>query len=267
MRKSVLVVRLHMCLLVFALIPFSLYASGPTLQNLNAGQIQSVLKDFATATFPAHATAAGSYGTIFGFEVGLIGGIADSPGIASLSTSEKVDSLPKAAFLAAATAPFGLGAELAILPVKVGDFEYDYYSLGLRWTFTDLIKVVPFDIKFRIQYTDSSISYKQTISGVDTVATYDGKTTAYSLTFGKRILIVEPYAGFGVINGKHSLKATGSATFFDSTVTDSQREKQKLDDTYYFVGADVHLLIFTVGAEMTKVYDNTIVMGKLALGF
>lgn len=258
--------------LSLAIVCFSMLATStssaalPSFQNLSANDVQGVLKDFAAVTFPGNATTASSYGKVFGFEAGVIGGTAKSPNVDRL-VPENVDKLPRGAFLLAASTLFGLGAEVSILPVKVGGFDYDYKSFGVRWTFTDLFDILPFDMKLRYQRTSASMKYSQNVSGVPVNVDYSGDSDNLSLTIGKRILIVEPFVGFGTIRGKHDIKATGQTTIFANDVTVSQREGLKINDTYYFLGANVHLLVLSLGAELAKVYDNTVITGKLSFGF
>jgi hypothetical protein len=241
-------------------------AAVPTFQNLTANDINGALTDFAAVTFPGNATTAGSYGKIFGFEAGVTGGTANSPNVDRL-VSENVSKLPRGSLMLAASTLLGLGAEVNIMPIKVGGFEYDYKSLGVRWTFTDLFSILPVDMKIRFQRTSAKMTYQQTLSGVPVDVKYKSDTDAISLTIGKRILIVEPFVGFGYISGEHSLSAAGNATIFDTAVTASQRENIELNDAYYFLGVNFHLLIFNLGAELAKVYDNTVITGKLTFGF
>jgi len=241
-------------------------AAAPNFQNLTADQVKGVMKDFASSMYPTTVTGASSLGTVFGFQVGVIGGASESPTIDSL-VSNDVSKMPKGAFIGVVTFPFGLGLEAGLMPVTVGDFEYGYTHIGGRWTITKLLNIPILELKLKFDTVNADIKFKQEVSGVPVNVTYDNKATAYSLTAGINLLVVEPYVGIGRIESKSSLKATGSATIFDSSIPVGANENVKSKDTYTFLGVDVGLLFFKLGAEYAKVYGNSVYTGKLAFGF
>lgn len=242
-------------------------AAAPNFNNLSEGQINGVLKDFASSMYPTTVSGASSLGKLFGFELGVEVGAAESPNVDALTT-EKVDKFPKAAFMGIVSVPFGLGAEVAILPVKVGDFEYNYYSVGARWTITDAFSFIPFfDLKLRAQVSNGEMKFKDQIAGVPTDVTFDHKSFAYNLTIGKKILFIEPYLGFGHISGKNSLTSSGTVSIFNVSVPVTAHQDVKLSDNYYYLGAQLHLFILNLGLEWAKVYDNKVITGKLSFGF
>ncbi|HAZ12626.1 MAG: hypothetical protein A2X86_11490 [Bdellovibrionales bacterium GWA2_49_15] len=253
-----------LCSLIFAL---QAAADQPTLSNVTQGQLDGIYKDLGSIMYPTTVSGASSLGKIFGFEIGVLGGVADSPHIDAL-VPENVSRLPKAGLMGIVTVPFGLGIEASILPVTVGDFEYDYMSIGGRWTINEVISAIPFiDLKLKVDFTKAELKWKQTISNVPVNVTYENKSTAYSLTVGKKILFIEPFAGLGRIDGKSSLTSTGTVSIFDVSVPLSAREDVSQSDTYYFLGCQLHLLFLNLGAELAKVYDNQVVVGKLSFGF
>ena len=253
---------------IYALIfTMEVSASQPTFSDVTQGQLSGIYKDLGAVMYPTTVSGASSLGTLFGFEVGFLAGAGDSPHVNEL-VPENVDKLPKAGLMAIVSVPFGLGVEASVLPVKVEGFEYDYKAIGGRWTFTDVFHFIPFlDMKLKVDYTTAELKWQQSISNVPVDVTYENKSVAYSLTVGKKILFIEPYAGLGRISGKSTLKSTGTVSIFDTSVPVSATEDAKHKDTYYFLGAQLHLLFINTGLEMAKVYGNKVIVGKFTFGF
>ncbi len=264
MRRYVFLLLLPLYVLFFT---FEVRAAQPTFSNLLQDQLDGLYKDLGTIMYPTTVSGASSLGKIFGFEVGVLAGAGNSPHVDAL-TPDKVDKLPKAGLMGIVTAPFGLGVEASVLPVKVNGFEYDYKAIGGRWTVNEVFSAIPIiDLKLKLDFTSADLKWHQNIGTIPVEVNYKNTSVAYSVTVGKKILFIEPYAGLGRIHGKSSLTSTGTVSIFNTSVPVSAREDVAHSTTYYFFGADFHLLLLHLGVEMANVYDNRVVVGKLSFGF
>lgn len=241
------------------------YSAVPQLTNLTSAQISSVITDFASDFVPTNVSGASSLGDIIGFRVGLIGGLTDAPGLSDL-TMTQVDKLPVLGAYARLGIPFGVSFDLTILPIDLAGFTYKYNSIGTQWTFTDLLEW-PLEMQLRLNYTTAKLAWQVDDALLSSTVTYDHSSFNMALVISKKFLFIEPYIGFGRVSGSNDLTAVGTATIFDSSVSQSQRVGVDTKDNYYFLGIDVNLLLVQVGAEYAKNFSNQRISGRISFGF
>ena len=141
--------------------------------------------------FPTTVSPASTHGKLFGTETSLTGGTSDSPTINGM-VSENFGVIPKVGATIIFTFPKGLGFEVILLPLNSEGLEFSFYSYGIGWTITNLLKI-PIDIKLRAQSSSGDLRFNQTLSGNNIGVSYSNKSMAYNATFSKKFFIFEGF--------------------------------------------------------------------------
>lgn len=259
------------------LIGSSTLASSPSLDLLTQQQADSVSKEFSANFIHTAVAPASGLGEIFGLEVGLVAGITESPEIDKLSksfdSSSSVDKLPHAGILGSVTIPFGLTAEVTLIPEVGGDVKFEHTSYALKWTFSQMLKL-PFDLAARIHGSSSTLSYKDVINNsstsntdVNTTVTYDTSSFGYNLSISKKLLFVEPYFGVGRVSTDTEIKtnATTNVSIFSFSAANSYKSSNS--GFHMFAGLNLNLFLLKIGAEYSKVMSVSRYTGKLSFYF
>lgn len=251
--------------------------------NLNEDDVKTVISELGTSFSHTTVSSAGSLGKIFGIEAAIVGGVVESKGIDRLvqessSDGEGVEVIPYGAIIAAVSLPMGLGGEVSFIPSQeaFGDFEYNKLGFAFKWTLTDALLALPFDMSVKAHHTVASLSFDQTINNSSTGNTDVNATVDYSsnisglqLIVGKSLLLVSPYIGIGYIrvDGELEVSASGGGTIFDPSFSSAQTVDELESGFEYFAGLQLNLLIIRAAVEVGKVLDNTKVAVKLGLKF
>ncbi|MCB9062644.1 MAG: hypothetical protein H6622_14060 [Halobacteriovoraceae bacterium] len=248
------------------ILSINIYAGTPTLLNLTESDATKVLNDVNTSFVPTTVSGASSLGTIFGFQIGAVGGLSDAPNIKSLTSSaggQKFDQLPILNALIQLHGPFGLGVDVNILPIDVGDFKYDYFNLGLKWTFTDVFTAIPFNIKLKLDFASGELQYTETESSLTSKVTLQSDIQQYSLVFSKKLIFIEPYFGLGYVNADSTIKYSGTASILSFATSYNKSDS----DLNIFGGIELDLFVMRLGFEYGSVFGNSRLIGKLSFGF
>jgi len=250
--------------------------SFPTLSQDNLDAIE---KDIAANTTLHDALPASSLGSIFGFELGLVGGLTKSADINALvqqvSPSTDAGYLPHAGLVGAVTVPGGLTVEAMYLPKQsFSEVSYQQYAFGLKWTMSDGIMVLPLNLAVRGFYGKSQLDFNQTVTDPNTsqpVAVTG--TNAMSVTgiqllaSPKWIPILEPYAGIGYLRGNGEMSVSGATTGTMFSFTSSQSASSSPTSTQLLIGLDVRLLLIGLGAEWSRAFGTDTYTAKLSVKF
>lgn len=247
-------------------------AQDLTLQNLNQDDLEDIVGDFSAVFNHTTVSGAGSLGNIFGFELGLVGGLTKTPKIDSLAdesgTDQKADTIPHAELIGLLTVPAGITVDVGMLP-KVGndEFKFSSYSLGVKWTPTDILLDWPLSVAIKGQMTKTDATFKQDIQTVPTTFDYKNTITAFTLLVSKNFVLVEPYVGYSLLSAKGELDVTGSTQVFDAAYTTSQSASAKKSSSGFVLGAELKLLVFKAGLEYAHLFDTNRYSAKLAFYF
>ncbi len=255
-------------ILVLAIGSASAAAVSVPFNNLSHEDMNKIVGDMSANFLHTSVSGASSLGRIFGFEVGLKAGKANTPNlkdvVANYDPGTKVDSLPHASLLGVLTVPLGITVEMGLVP-KVGsdEFKYSTNSLAAKWTPTDTILDLPFSLAGKVSYSVTNLDTTETINSVVTKYNFEDKVTAFTALISKDFIIVEPYFGIGMASAKGNLSATGATTVFQAGVSGEANRSSSL----WLVGAEVKLLIFKLGAEYANVFGASSYTGKLSFYF
>lgn len=256
------------------------WSSDLTLPTLTQDDFNSIMRELSANATLHNVAPPSSMGSIFGFELGIVGGAAATPDIDGLvkktSSGTSVGYLPHVGLIGAVTVPFGITGELAFIPkVDTGDIKFQQLAVALKWTLTDtLLPVLPVNIAVRGFMTKTEFSFQQIINnastgGLDVNAsvTHDNTVSGLQLMVSPKFIpVIEPYAGIGAIKANAKLgvnAATG--TLFD--FTNAQSAETSPTSTQVFLGVEARMLLVALGFEYSRIFDTNTYTGKLSFKF
>lgn len=264
---------------VLCLFNFSAGASDFNFNNVNEADLKKIIGDFSGNFVHTSVSGASSLGSLFGFELGLAGGISTTPGLNSLI--KKSDPLAEDARLihggivAQISVPFGLTFEGSAIPSLGNEtMKITTTNFGLRWTMTDTIFNLPFSLALKAHTSRTSLRFATVINNsstanlpVDSKLELASSSNGLALVLSKELLIFEPYLGIGVLKSSGEFRILGSGNIFDSSLTTEQSASASTSGIHFFGGAEVKLFFLKAGLEYSKTIDVSRVTGKLALSF
>jgi hypothetical protein len=244
--------------------------SAPSFTSIDANDMVALTKEFSAGNSLHTLTRAAPMGAVFGFEFGLIGGVAQTPQIDSLvkraSPSSSLPNFPHTGITAGLSIPLGITFEGTYIPqITSADGNYQQYGLALKYssTFAALINVA-----IRGFLTSTQFSFTQVISSVNNTVKFDNSVNGFQLLLSPAYLpIIEPYVGIGMINGKGTLSVTGSATIFNTSYTAQQTADAAQSSVQMIAGVGLKLTPLVLGVEYARLFDTNTFTGKLAFGF
>jgi len=220
-----------------------------------------------------------SMGSIFGFEVGVVGGLTQSPGINQqvqrISPSTNAGTVPHAGLVAAVTVPGGITVEGLYLPkLTAAEFSYQQYALALKWTMTDGLFLLPVNLAARGFYAKSMLEFSQTLTDptstlqVPVTGTNHTSVTGLQLFLSPKLIpVIEPYVGIGLLSASGTLATSGAtaATLFSFSSNTSAGSASS--STQLFAGIDVRLLLVGLGLEWSRAFGTDSYTAKFSFKF
>ncbi|MES2962362.1 MAG: DUF6588 family protein [Bdellovibrionota bacterium] len=265
----------------FALVFFfaiGAHAQSPALPTLSQSDFNNVIRELAANSLFNSVTPASSLGALFGVEVGLTGGVTNTPEINRLVNTQipntKADYFPHASLLAAVTFPIAVTAEVLYVPqVSSQSVKYDAVGAALKWTPTDGLLVWPLNMSVRGFLTKTKVSFNQIINNastanqdVNTTVTYDGEVKGLQLLVSPKVIpVLEPYAGIGQYYASGKMDVSGTAQLFN--FSSAQSASSSPTTTAYLLGLDVRLLVLAFGVQYERAFDTSVYTGRLSLRF
>lgn len=256
--------------ILLALLPTLSLANDFQFPTLTKQELENSSKEFLANFTHTSVSGASSLGAIWGFEVGILGGITDAPETGKLikkaDSDSDIDKLPHAGLLGRVTVPFGLTFEASLIPeIKFDDAKFSQMSLAGQWNFFSF----PFiDLAAKVHYSSGSLEFSQAIDGdADGKVEYEHDIFGAMAMASANAFIVEPYFGLGFVKGDSTMDFTAESgsDLFDFT---SERSAS-VDETssHVVLGAQVSLLILNFGLEYSRMFDTSRYAGKLSLSF
>ncbi len=253
------------------------FADSPKFNNLSSDDFNNIMKDFSALSSYSSVSGASGRGSIFGFEVGVIGSVTSTPNVNSVAKnadpSLSIPQLPSAGVLAAISIPMGLSFELMFLPqTTVNNLNYQQFGGAIQYKILSL----PLDLSVKAHYTKTQFNYSQVVNNsstaftnVNTTINFDDALVGADLMVGKDLLFLEPYIGVGYESAKANLGVTGSstATIFAPSYTNAQSATSSPSSARFLAGVEFKLLLIRLGAEYLRAYDTNRFSAKLSVGF
>ncbi len=272
--------------LLAVLAPVASSAATFTLDNINLSDFDSLVNEFSANSQYTSVAPASSLG-MWGFEVGVVGGMTKAPDTKALVSRNGGGSFPDlyhAGGLFRLGVPFGITAEGMFLPkIKVSSVKLGRWAIAAQWTMTDNVldfikETVPLNIAIKGYYTKTTLDYSQTITNASTAnvpvnANIDFGNSLYgfqALTSYK-ILVFEPFVGIGwtKAKGKLNIDAAGSVTILNTSVfgTAAKSAESSPSSAQILAGTDVQLAFFSLGAEWERAFGKNSYTGRLSFRF
>ena len=253
------------------------FADTPKFNNVSSDDFNSVMKDFSALSAYSSVSGASGRGSLFGFEVGLLGSVTSTPNLNTVA--QKADStlslpqLPSAGVLAALTIPMGVSFEFIFLPsTTVSNLNYQQYGGAVQYKIMSL----PLDLSAKVHYTKTLFNFDQVVNNASTgnqpvnaTINFDDTHVGGDLMVGKDLIFIEPYVGLGYEAASANLGLTGSTTasIFAPAFTSAQSASSSPSSVRLLAGVEFKLLLLRIGAEYLHVYDTNRYNFKLSAGF
>ncbi len=258
--------------LVIALFTVGAQAQNISLQQIDDEDFKNIVKDFSAVFNHTTVSGASSLGTIFGFELGLVGGITRTGRIDALAdeggTDQNAGKIPHGELIGIITVPAGITIEAGFIP-KVGsdEFKFNTFTGAVKWTPTDVFLDWPLSVAIKAHLTKTKATFNQTIATIPTKFDYDNTITGFTLLASKNFVLVEPYFGIQMLSAKGDMDVTGSPTVFDPAYTTGTSASAKASTTGFLLGCELKLLIVKLGAEYQNLFGTSRYTGKLSFYF
>jgi len=256
-------------LLTAFLLTFSAQAQNVTFQDLSDEDFKKVVKDLSANFLHTSVSGASPLGDIFGFEIGLIGGMTNTKELnrfaKEVDPSAKANQIPHAELLGVLTVPLAITLEVGVIP-KIGgdDFKFSSYSLAAKWSPSELFFDWPVAVAAKLHATKVSAEFKDNPNNVATTFAYQNTLTGATLLVSKNFALFEPYVGAGYVQSSGEMDVTGSTTVFTGS---RMSASAKPTSAMYMLGTEVKLLVLKLGVEYTSVFDTSRFTGKLSFYF
>lgn len=243
--------------------------AAPALDNLTKSDFDKVIRELSGNATYHSVTGASTLGTVFGFELGLVGGVTSTPDLNTISKgidpSASIEKLPHASLLAAVSVPYGITVEALLFPsLSVGDVSYQQFGGSVKWTANDLL-MLPFNLAVRAFYTQNELKFSQTVSSIAMDITQENSQLGFQLLASPNLPFVEPYIGIGTISATGSLAASGTHSIFGFTT--AQKAESSPTSTQFLVGVSANLLVANIGLEYNRAFGTDSYNFKLGFGF
>lgn len=239
--------------------------------NINESDFENIISDLSSNFLHTTVTGAGTQGSIFGFQVGLIGGLGKSPEIEKLSkqydASSDVGSLLHGGLIGVVSVPFGISVEAMLMPsLKSEGGEFGNTGLAVKWTISDSIPL-PIDVAIRGHYTKTDFKFSQVINSVNTEVDFANSSMGFQALAGLNLLMLKPYVGVGTITADADISVSGNQTIFDNTYTSASSASKKVTSSQFLIGTELSLLLIKFGLEYSSQFGTDRYTAKFAVGF
>ena len=244
------------------LVSIAMFASNafaaPSFTGLTDEQFEDISKEMSSNFSHSAVLGASNLGDVFGFQVGIVGGVTSAPKSKDIGN---VESLINGGIMAAVSIPFGFTFEAVSLPkMSSNGASAGTMSFGLKYKLNDLIPVLPVNLALRATQTTSDFKFDQ--AGVGTVEN-NNTITGVGLLISPILPVVEPYGGVAMLNASNKLGSTAGNIF----ASGGPEQTKKVSGTQILVGVDVNLLLFKMGLEYSNAFGASKYTAKLAFGF
>lgn len=234
--------------------------------NISEADLENIVGDFSAATTHSSVSDAETLGDIWGFELGMQGGVVEANEIDAIFTREGVTAdanyLPHGTILGRLSIPMNITLELGIVP-KVGNTDFKFSQTGgaVMWTPDTFL---PLDLAVKGHISKSDIRFAQQINSVDTDVDYSNTVMGVDLIASRSFLLVDPYVGVGYVEGDGDMTINGTDTFFNFTSETTAGAKKS--GVEFFIGVELDMLI-NVGLEYAQRFGESSYSAKFSFGF
>lgn len=267
--------------LLILLVAVNVRAQNLTFDNIDATDFDNFVLDMSANFTATTVSSARPLGKIFGFEVGVMGGMTDIKRIEQLMKSndpnaEAPKDFPHAGLVGVVSVPLGVTLEVNTIPsLKSENSEFGTVGAGIKWTMTEtVLSMLPFDLAIRATSSKANFSFNQIINNastsnvpVDTKIKFDNTLTGAMLLLSKNFFLIEPYIGVGTLKGKGKLSMEGTGDIFDNSFVIGTMAEADVSGSHSVLGININLFIFKIGLEHSRLFDTERTTAKLSFYF
>ena len=269
-------------LIVFAATLFSITSFAQTDGNIftdddfGKAEFDLISEDLSAAFVHTTNSGGSSLGSLWGVEVGLVFGAGDSDNLRKVAEDisgeeqEDLKFLPYAGIIAGVALPFGIGADVSMIPTVDlnGEGSFGSFRGSLGWSITDMIPLVgsfsPVKITALAAHGSTDFDY-ETSFGLNSTekADFNVTNTEFGLVAGFNFFILEPYLGLSTVRSKTELNASTDNAF----VAPENRNRNfsaSLSGTRTRLGVLFKLPLLRFGLEMSNYQGLNRYTGKLS---
>lgn len=267
-------------LFILCLFSSNVFSAGtPTFNSLTQSDVSLVSKEFASNFTHTILAPASSLGKIWGLEFGVMGGLTSTPEIdrisKTVSPSANISSMPTAGLIGGVTLPFGINAELNMIPqINTSSLYLKNISYALKWEVTSAIPTAPFNFAVRVHGNSGELGYSGVVNNattgnqnVNATTSWKNTSSGYNLEISKKLLFIEPYFGYGRINTTTNITVAGSSNISIFTFSSASSYKAENSGSHLFAGLNLNLLFIKVGAEYAQVMGIKKTVAKVSFYF
>lgn len=267
---------------VLAAVAPAAYADTPNFTNIDRSDFDKIVKEFSGNFAYSTVTPASSLGAVWGFELGVTGGVTDIPDTLAIvkraapNTTMK-DYFPHAAAIGRVTVPLGITAEASILPaIDASDVSLKSIAGAAMWTITDVfLEDLPVHWAIKGSLSTTEVRFTQNVTpiagGAQVPATIELKDTMMGIhtLISKKFLVFEPYVSLGLIKAKGTLSVLANvpATVFSSAFTTGDKATTEPSSAQFLIGVDARLAFLSLGAEYQRSFGTSGYTGRLSFRF
>lgn len=249
-------------------------SSVPAFNAITSGDFDNIVNELSANFNYSTISPASSLGKVWGLEFGMIGGITKTPDILSIvkrndATTSLKENFPHASILAKIGIPWGITLEGLFLPkLTISDVKLQQYGGAVMWSLKDeMFPELPFELAVKGYLLKTTVDWTQTVSSVTSQVSFDDLIFGAQALASYKILVFEPYVGFGYAKAKGNISVTGSTTFFSGTYAINNSATSKPSSLVGLGGLDVRLAFFSLGAEYQRSFDRNSYTGRLSFRF
>lgn len=249
-------------------------AQDLTFDNISESDLKDIVSDFSGVFAHTSGAGAGSLGSIFGFELGILAAGTQVDRIEKIVKREDpgaddLPMIPSGGLLGRVTVPFGLTIEALLVP-EIGDddFKFQNTSVALLWTATDgLLSFLPFSLGTKIHYTQTDLKFQtpDPVTNTDVGAKFSNTIMGIQVLASQNLLFAEPYVGVGYLQADGDLSISGNNTFYNFTTSTSA--SKSVSGPQFILGSEFKFLILKLGFEYAHAFDISRYAGKFTLYF
>ncbi len=247
----------------------NVFAAAPNFANLSSNDFNSVMNDFSALSSYSSVSGASGRGSIFGFEVGIVGSLTSTPNANTVAQKTdptiSIPSLPNAGILAAISIPMGLSFEVIFLPKNTfNGLSFQKVGAAVQYKLLDL----PISIATKLHYTTTKFDFSEVLNGVNTTVSFDDSIYGIDLMAGKDLIFIEPYVGLGYATANANLGVSGTvSSIFAPSFTAAQSANATPSSARVLVGVNFKLLLINLGVEYLRTFGTESYNFKLSAGF
>jgi hypothetical protein len=266
-------------------IAFVFTASNAFAQNGNIftdpefgdAEFEQVSEDLGAAFVHTTNSGGSNLGKIWGVEAGIVAGVASADNLQRIAeevSGENQDDLaylPYAGLIAGVAMPFGIGAEVSMVPeIDLEDGAFSNFSAAVRWSITDMIPLAgsfsPVKIVTHLAYGSTEMDYRFSLSGSSSEdADFSIENTEFGVTAGFNAFIVEPYLGLSTVRTSSRLTATTDYQPLPPGFDPERNFKTSFSGARVKAGLLLKLPFMRIGAEASTLNSLTRYTLKLSL--